>query len=67
MNNGLADEHAVKGVPVVWWEAGQIEGGLLFQWQRCYAMLFSLGRNEALRRLWQGQPSESVLDSDFPG
>jgi hypothetical protein len=67
MNNCLADEHSVKWVLVVGWKPGQMEGGLLFQWEGIDTVLLAPGWNEPLRRFGEGQPSQGMFDGDFSG
>ena len=54
MLDRLTDEHPVKGIPMKRWQLIQIQRGLLFKGNSSNPVAFTLGRNKALRRLWQG-------------
>jgi len=66
MDDGLANQHAVKGVRVQFRQACHIEGGLLLEGQRLNPVKLSLGDHELPGRFGQGQASQSMFHCHLP-
>ena len=66
MLDGLADEHAIKGVSIQRGKFMEVEYGLFMKQERSNPMPLPLFHHETLDRTGQRQLSKGVLHGEFP-
>jgi len=66
VNNGLTNQHPVKGIFVQYRKPGQMERGFFVERQRVNAMLLSLRGNKSYVRLRKRELAKRVFDGDLP-